>query len=171
MRALHFFLIVFMLAVPVHPVAAQSSSSVSITVEPRAEKDERPRARDLGIAPGILAPGPLNAITDVAGVLVGHVTMVRGDSVNTGATAILPHGGNVYRDRVPAGFFQGNGYGKFAGTTQIIELGEMETPIILTNTLSVAQGMEAAYVRDGLLDRVLQNLKAQGIQKANLSQI
>lgn len=151
MRALHFFLIVFMLAVPVHPVAAQSSSSVSITVEPRAEKDERPRARDLGIAPGILAPGPLNAITDVAGVLVGHVTMVRGDSVNTGATAILPHGGNVYRDRVPAGFFQGNGYGKFAGTTQIIELGEMETPIILTNTLSVAQGMEAAI--DWTLDQ------------------
>lgn len=151
MRALHFFLIVFMLAVPVRPVAAQSSSSVSITVEPRAEKDERPRARDLGIAPGILAPGPLNAITDVAGVLVGHVTMVRGDSVNTGATAILPHGGNVYRDRVPAGFFQGNGYGKFAGTTQIIELGEMETPIILTNTLSVAQGMEAAI--DWTLDQ------------------
>jgi D-aminopeptidase len=98
----------------------------------------------MGIAPGILAPGPLNAITDVEGVRVGHVTMVRGDSVNTGATAILAHGGNLYQDRVPAGFFQGNGYGKFAGTTQIIELGEIETPIILTNTLSVAQGMEAA---------------------------
>lgn len=133
------------------PAAAQSSSSVSITVEPRSEADDRPRARDIGIAPGILSPGPLNAITDVAGVRVGHVTMMRGDSVNTGATAILPHGGNLYQDRVPAGFFQGNGYGKFAGTTQIIELGEIETPIILTNTLSVAQGMEAAI--DWTLDQ------------------
>lgn len=126
------------------PASAQSSSSVSITVESRAESNDRPRTRDLGIAPGILTPGPLNAITDVSGVRVGHVTMVRGDSVNTGATAILPHGGNLYQDKVPAGFYQGNGYGKFAGTTQIIELGEIETPIILTNTLSVPQGMEAA---------------------------
>ncbi|MGB1048401.1 MAG: P1 family peptidase [Rhodothermales bacterium] len=126
------------------PVMGQSSSSVRITVESSVDADDRPRARDMGIAPGILAPGPLNAITDVEGVRVGHVTMVRGDSVNTGATAILAHGGNLYQDRVPAGFFQGNGYGKFAGTTQIIELGEIETPIILTNTLSVAQGMEAA---------------------------
>lgn len=104
----------------------------------------RPRARDIGIAPGILTPGPLNAITDVAGVLVGHVTLTDGQAINTGATAILPHGGNLYRDRVPAGFHQGNGYGKFAGSTQVIELGELETPIILTNTLSVPQGMEAA---------------------------
>ena len=104
----------------------------------------RPRARDIGIAPGILTPGPLNAITDVAGVLVGHVTLTDGQAVNTGATAILPHGGNLYRDRVPAGFHQGNGYGKFAGSTQVIELGELETPIILTNTLSVPQGLEAA---------------------------
>ncbi len=105
---------------------------------------ERPSARDLGIAPGILRRGPLNAITDVNGVLVGHFTLIKGNAVNTGATAILPHGGNLYRDRVPAGFHQGNGYGKFAGSTQIIELGELETPIILTNTLSVPQGMEAA---------------------------
>ena len=124
--------------------SAQNSASVKVQVEASREASDRPRARDLGIAPGILAPGPLNAITDVSGVRVGHVTMIRGDSVNTGATAILPHGGNLYQDRVPAGFFQGNGYGKFAGTTQILELGEMETPIILTNTLSVAQGMEAA---------------------------
>ena len=105
---------------------------------------ERPSARDLGIAPGILPTGALNAITDVDGVLVGHVTLTDGNAINTGATAILPHGGNLYRDRVPAGFHQGNGYGKFAGSTQIIELGELETPIILTNTLSVPQGMEAA---------------------------
>ena len=104
----------------------------------------RPRARDIGIAPGILTPGPLNAITDVHGVLVGHVTLTNGQAINTGATAILPHGGNLYQDRVPAGFHQGNGYGKFAGSTQVIELGELETPIILTNTLSVPQGMEAA---------------------------
>lgn len=104
----------------------------------------RPIARDLGIAPGILSPGPHNAITDVDGVLVGHVTLTSGTNINTGATAILPHKGNLYRDRVPAGFHQGNGYGKFAGSTQIIELGELETPIILTNTLSVPQGMEAA---------------------------
>ena len=121
---------------------AQTSTSVSIVVQPDRDTD-RPRARDLGIAPGILTPGPLNAITDVAGVRVGHVTLERGDSVQTGATAILPHGGNLYQDRVPAGFFQGNGYGKFAGSTQIIELGEIETPIVLVNTLSVPQGMEA----------------------------
>lgn len=104
----------------------------------------RPTARDLGIAPGILSPGPHNAITDVDGVLVGHVTLTVGTHINTGATAILPHKGNLYRDRVPAGFHQGNGYGKFAGSTQVIELGELEAPIILTNTLSVPQGMEAA---------------------------
>jgi D-aminopeptidase len=131
-------LFVFLLACAA-PAAAQDSATARVM----EDAAERPRARDLGIAPGILAPGPLNAITDVVGVRVGHVTMVRGDSVNTGATAILPHGGNLYQDRVPAGFFQGNGYGKFAGSTQVIELGEIETPIILTNTLSVAQGMEA----------------------------
>lgn len=125
------------------PASAQHSASVRVQVEAQHASSDRPRARDLGIRPGILPPGPLNAITDVPGVRVGHVTLVRGDSVNTGATAIVPHGGNLYRDRVPAGFHQGNGYGKFAGTTQIIELGEIETPIILTNTLSVAQGMEA----------------------------
>ncbi|MDA0874974.1 MAG: P1 family peptidase [Bacteroidetes bacterium] len=123
-------------------IQAQSSTSVSISVRPDRDAD-RPRARDLGIEPGILEPGTWNAITDVAGVRVGHVTLVRGDSVQTGATAVLPHAGNLYRDRVPAGFFQGNGYGKFAGSTQIIELGELETPIVLVNTLSVPQGMEA----------------------------
>lgn len=104
----------------------------------------RPSARDLGISIGILPTGPLNAIRDVDGVLVGHFTFSEGHAINTGATAILPHGGNLYRDRVPAGFHQANGYGKFAGSTQVIELGEVETPILLTNTLSVPQGMEAA---------------------------
>jgi D-aminopeptidase len=107
-------------------------------------QDVRPRAREIGIAPGVLRPGPLNAITDVGGVLVGNVTLVEGDDVRTGVTAILPHGGNLYQDKVPAGFAVGNGFGKFAGTTQIEELGEIETPIILTNTLSVAEGIAGA---------------------------
>lgn len=104
----------------------------------------RPRARDLGIAPGLFKPGPLNAITDVAGVRVGHVTLNEGGSVRTGVTAIAAHGGDLFQDKVPAGFAQGNGFGKFAGSTQVIELGELETPIILTNTLSVAEGMAGA---------------------------
>ena len=115
------------------PILAQSNA---------ADSSQRPRARELGIAPGVLSPGPLNTITDVEGVRVGQVTIWEGDSVRTGVTAILTHEGNPYQSRVPAGFFQGNGYGKFAGSTQIIELGELETPIVLTNTLSIAQGME-----------------------------
>ncbi|MBS7809583.1 DmpA family aminopeptidase [Roseococcus pinisoli] len=99
------------------------------------------RARTLHIAPGILPPGPLNAITDVAGVTVGHVTLIEGDAVRTGVTAIRPHPGNTFQDKTPAGFVSGNGYGKFAGSTQLLELGEIETPVILTNTLSVAEGM------------------------------
>lgn len=101
----------------------------------------RPRARDIGIAPGVLAPGAENAITDVAGVTVGHVTLVSGESVRTGVTAIRPHAGNLFQDKVPAGFAAGNGFGKFAGSTQVAELGEIETPVILTNTLSVAEGI------------------------------
>jgi D-aminopeptidase len=109
-----------------------------------AAEDTRPRAREIGVAPGVLRPGPLNAITDVAGVFVGNVTLVEGDDVRTGVTAILPHGGNLYQDKVPAGLAVGNGFGKFAGATQIDELGEIETPIILTNTLSVAEGIAGA---------------------------
>jgi D-aminopeptidase len=101
--------------------------------------DHRPRAREAGISFGILAPGPLNAITDVAGVKVGQVTIVEGGSIRTGVTAILPHGGNLYQDKVPAGFAVANAYGKFMGSTQIKELGEIETPIILTNTLNVPE--------------------------------
>ncbi len=105
--------------------------------------EDRPRARDAGVAPGILPTGPLNAITDVAGVRVGHVTLIEGEAVRTGATAILPHGGNLYQDKVPAGVVVGNGFGKLMGVTQMRELGEIETPIVLTNTLSVPQGAEA----------------------------
>ncbi|WP_372677546.1 P1 family peptidase [Desulfosarcina sp.] len=103
----------------------------------------RKRARDLGIAPGILPTGPLNAITDVHPVMVGHLTVIEENDIRTGATAILPHPDNVYQNRVPAGIAVGNGYGKLTGGTQIRELGEIETPIVLTNTLSVPRAAEA----------------------------
>ena len=102
----------------------------------------RPRARDLGLAPGVLAPGPLNAITDVSGVRVGHTTLNRGDDVRTGVTAIVPHGGNIFQDKVPGAVFVGNAFGKLAGSTQVDELGTIETPIILTNTLAVGAAIE-----------------------------
>ncbi len=104
---------------------------------------ERPRARELGIAPGIFRPGPQNAITDVAGVLVGQTTVHDGDSVHTGVTAILPHGGNLFQERVPAALHVGNGFGKLLGVTQLRELGELETPILLTCTLCVWQAADA----------------------------
>ncbi|HEY8551229.1 MAG TPA: P1 family peptidase [Vicinamibacterales bacterium] len=103
---------------------------------------DRPRARDLGIAPGIFEPGPLNAITDVAGVRVGHTTILEGRA-RTGVTAILPHGGNLFRQKVPGAVFVGNAFGKLAGSTQVQELGTIETPIVLTNTLSVGVAMTA----------------------------
>lgn len=101
------------------------------------------RARDLGIAPGPLPTGPLNAITDVPGVLVGQVTIDRGDSIRTGVTAILPHAGNIFADKVPAGIVVANGFGKLMGITQVKELGEIETPILLTNTLNVPEAAAA----------------------------
>jgi D-aminopeptidase len=103
----------------------------------------RPRARDLGIAPGAMEPGPVNAITDVAGVLVGQTTIVQGDSVRTGVTAILPHSGNLFREKVPGAVFVGNAFGKLAGSTQVEELGTIESPIVLTNTLSVGVAVDA----------------------------
>lgn len=103
----------------------------------------RPRARDLGIAPGVYQPGPLNAITDVDGVRVGHTTLIEGDDVRTGVTAIVPHGGNVFQDKVAGAVFVGNAFGKLAGSTQVNELGTIETPIVLTNTLSVGAAMDA----------------------------
>src|SRR5213596_517079 len=104
---------------------------------------QRPRARDIGIVIGSLPTGPLNAITDVAGVRVGHTTIARGDSINTGITAILPHGGNPFRDKVPAAIVVGNGFGKLAGSTQVNELGELESPIVLTCTLCVPRAADA----------------------------
>ena len=103
----------------------------------------RKRARELGLSPGILPVGTWNAITDVQEVQVGHVTLMEGDDIRTGVTTILPHNGNVFQEKVPAALVVGNGFGKLIGSTQVEELGELETPIVLTNTLSVPRAAEA----------------------------
>jgi D-aminopeptidase len=105
-------------------------------------QEMRPRARELGVAPGVFQPGPLNAITDVTGVSVGHATIIQGDQVRTGVTVIVPHQGNVFQDKVPGAVFVGNAFGKLAGSTQVDELGTIETPIALTNTLSIGAVMD-----------------------------
>ncbi len=122
----------------------------------------RCRARDLGLSLGILPPGPLNAITDVMGVRVGHVTLIEGDEIRTGATAILPHDGNLYQAKVPAGVVVGNGYGKLMGSTQIHELGEIETPILLTNTLAVPRAADA------ILDWTLRQPGNEAVASVNM---
>jgi D-aminopeptidase len=106
-------------------------------------KGARPRLRELGARPGVLPPGRWNAITDVSGVRVGHRTLIEGDSVRTGVTAILPHPGNLFRQKTPAAVYVGNGFGKAAGFLQVRELGNLETPIVLTNTLSVGTAVDA----------------------------
>jgi D-aminopeptidase len=103
----------------------------------------RPRSSDLGLKVGILSPGPLDAITDVDGVAVGHSTIIRGDDIRTGVTAIVPHPGNLYREKVPGAVFVGNGFGKLAGFTQVEEMGDIETPILLTSTTSVPRVADA----------------------------
>ncbi len=117
-----------------HAVSALAACLLASGV---AHAQARPRARDLGVVAGTLPTGVHNAITDVAGVRVGHATVVRGDSVRTGVTVVLPHGGNPYESRVPAAIVVGNGFGKLVGSTQVVELGELETPIALTCTLCV----------------------------------
>ena len=119
------------------------------------------RIRELGIKPGVLQPGKQNSITDVAGVLVGHKTMIKGENVRTGVTAILPHNGNIFQQKVPAAIFVGNGFGKLAGYTQVMELGNLETPIILTNTLNVSTGINA------LITYTLQQKGNEKIQSVN----
>ena len=121
----------------------------------------RGRARDFAIAPGIFPPGPLNAITDLDGVRVGHVTRIEGDAVRTGVTVVMTHRDNPHRHRVPAGFSLGNGYGKFFGAAQVIELGELETPIALTNTLSVPE------IASGLIDWTLQLPGNEAVRSVN----
>src|ERR1044072_5125540 len=122
---------------------------VSLLMGTSIQSQNRPRARELGITVGVLPPGPLNAITDVDGVLVGHTSLIRGDNIRTGVTAILPHGGNLFREKLPGAVFVGNGFGKLADSTQVNELGEIETPILLTSTLSVPR------VADFLMDYML----------------
>jgi D-aminopeptidase len=143
-------LVVFVLIPPI-------SSMNQDVVKPSA----RPRARDLGIKVGILPVGPLNAITDVAGVSVGHTTIVRDDNIRTGVTAILPHNRNLFREKVPGAIFVGNGFGKLMGSTQVDELGEIETPILLTSTLSVPR------VADYLLDYMLALPGNEQVQSIN----
>lgn len=118
---------------------------IGLTVSAGAQAPgARPRARDLGITPGTLATGPLNAITDVDGVRVGQVTLIEGDNIRTGVTVVLPHPGNLFQQKVPGATFIGNAFGKLAGSTQVDELGTIEAPIVLTNTMSVAAGIEGA---------------------------
>jgi D-aminopeptidase len=103
----------------------------------------RPRVSELGLKVGILPTGPLDAITDVAGVEVGQTTIVRGDSIRTGVTAVLPHSGNLYREKVSGAIFASNGFGKLTGSTQVDEMGDIETPILLTSTTSVPRVADA----------------------------
>src|SRR5437660_2873928 len=116
-------------------------AAVAIAQNPPA--NVRPRASDLGLKVGILPTGPVDAISDVAGVEVGHMTIIRGSDVRTGVTAILPHAGNLFREKVPGAVLVGNAFGKLAGSTQVNELGEIETPILLTSTLSVPRAADA----------------------------
>ncbi|NCF24448.1 MAG: S58 family peptidase [Gammaproteobacteria bacterium] len=124
-----------------------------------ASDDQRPRARDIGLVVGTFSPGPLNAITDVEHVRVGHATRVEGDDIRTGVTAIIPGPGNLYTNPVPAGIHVGNGYGKLIGETQVRELGEIETPILLTCTLCVWSAANALkdwmYERPGMGEHTL----------------
>src|SRR5437764_4912494 len=137
---------------------------VGALVRPTAsqrQEAKRPRARDAGVVVGVLPTGPLNAITDVAGVMVGHTTLIKGDNVRTGVTAILPHGGNLFREKVPAAVFIGNAFGKLAGSTQVNELGEIETPILLTATLNVPR------VADATIDYMLALPGNENVQSIN----
>ena len=126
MKMRHFFVLSLGLMMAIAAVAQQPHKTL----------------REWGFPTGIFQPGQFNAITDVPGVTVGHVTLIEGDSIRTGVTAIVPHQGNIFRQKVPAAIYVGNGFGKLAGVTQVRELGNIETPVILTNTLNVAAGME-----------------------------
>ncbi|MGE3465382.1 MAG: P1 family peptidase [Pyrinomonadaceae bacterium] len=132
-----------------HSVLLSLSLVLVFSFSTLAQGETRPRARDLGLKIGILSPGALNSITDVTGVTVGQTTLIRGDNVRTGVTAILPHNGNLFQEKVPGAVFVGNGFGKLAGSTQVNELGEIETPILLTSTLSVPK--TADFLMDYML--------------------
>jgi len=149
------------------------------------QSSQRPRAREIGITIGVLPPGPLNAITDVAGVRVGHQTIIEGETIRTGVTAVLPHPGNVFQEKVPAAVVVGNGFGKLVGSTQVEELGTLETPIVLTNTLSAFAAADAlvAYtlnlegnedvasvnpVVGETNDAYLNDIRAQGVRREDV---
>jgi D-aminopeptidase len=132
--------------------------AAAVTIQTAAD---RPRVREFGIKTGVLETGPLNAITDVAGVAVGHVTLIEGTDVRTGVTAILPHGGNIFQEKVPAAIFVANGFGKLTGVTQVRELGTLETPVVLTNTLSVPTAADA------LIDYVLGQPGNETVESVN----
>ncbi len=150
------FVVVLLLILTAGTLPAHSSVyTTTLQTKPR------PRALEAGIKVGILPPGPLNAITDVNGVLVGHTTIIRGDNIRTGVTAVLPHNGNLFREKVPGAVFVGNGFGKLMGSTQIKELGEIETPILLTSTLSVPR------VADALIDYMLNLPGNEEVQSVN----
>ncbi len=136
-------------------------TTVLVVTEAATQERSRPRAREAGVIVGVLQPGPLNAITDVGGVAVGHTTLIRGDNVRTGVTAILPHNGNLFREKVPGAVFIGNAFGKLAGSTQVNELGEIETPILLTSTLNVPR------VADALIDYMLAVPGNEDVQSIN----
>lgn len=131
------------------------------TMSTFAQTENRPRAQEIGLKIGILPTGKLNSITDVEGVLVGNSTIIQGENIRTGVTAILPHKGNLFREKVPAAIFVGNGFGKLAGSTQVNELGEIETPILLTSTLAIPK------VGDFLLDYMLGLSGNENVQSIN----
>src|SRR5256714_3768750 len=136
-------------------------SLLSYCIMTSGQENKRPRAREAGVIIGVLPTGPLNAITDVAGVALGHTTIVKGDNVRTGVTAILPHGGNLFREKVQGAVFIGNAFGKLAGSPQVNELGEIETPIMLTSTLNVPR------VADATIDYMLALPGNEDVQSIN----
>jgi len=136
-------------------------SLLAYSIMTNGQDNQRPRARAAGVVVGVLPTGPLNAITDVSGVTVGHTTLIKGDNVRTGVTAILPHGGNLFREKVPGAVFIGNAFGKLAGSTQVNELGEIETPIMLTATLNVPR------VADATIDYMLALPGNETVQSIN----
>ncbi len=142
-RAYHGLLVASMFTVAISMSAAMPGAATPARTSAPHQNDARMRARDMGVVTGTLSPGVLNAITDVAGVRVGHSTLHEGDRFRTGVTAIVPHGGNLFREKVPAAIVVGNGFGKLAGLSQVQELGTLETPILLTGTLSVPRVADA----------------------------
>src|SRR6476659_5873447 len=136
-------------------------SLLADSIMTNGQDNQRPRARAAGVVVGVLPTGPLNAITDVAGVTVGQTTLIKGDNIRTGVTAILPHAGNLFREKVPGAVFIGNAFGKLAGSTQVNELGEIETPIMLTATLNVPR------VADATMDYMLALPGNETVQSIN----